>query len=72
MNFLDNAERGVPSSRSNIQVPQSSRSRVQESYLDVTPKDDISSLSIVDPSSRDAYNRARERLVELEIEKEEQ
>jgi len=64
LNFLDNAEQEFS------QVQTSTRSVVAQSHH--SGNLDTSALSIQNPDSKEAFTRVRERLIELEIEKEEQ
>lgn len=67
MSMLDNVDQVMPSTRTqqhSIKKPSDQNSYHQESSIDQ------SRTTVVDPSTRDAYMKARERLVELEIERE--
>lgn len=63
MNFLDNVDQAMPSSRSQLKVQPS----VEYTQSDISRHN----VSVMDPAEREALQRAKERLVELEIEREE-
>ena len=68
INFLDNVEQEYTQQASNRSHLTNKSSKAN--YSVISDKADISTVSITDP--REAYSKVRERLLELEIEKEEQ
>lgn len=68
INFLDNVEQEYTQQASNRSHLTNKSSKAN--YSVVSEKADLSTVSISDP--REAYSKVRERLLELEIEKEEQ